>query len=357
MVETTGNLTLLVMLLLAIVFFGAIVAIVWIIKRENRRTQSILIESGRQRQSKNDDEKLLGGRFRKGYELGRGMNAVTYYVEDIHNSGIPLVAKVLLTPDEEPRITPDGFRRHIERFRREMKHLEELKGCKCIIPVHSFYPDAIEPFFVMSRCEGSLESEIKNGTPLEMETILNVLADVCHGLIEIHKRGIIHRDLKPANILKHNGTWVIADFGMSLLGEKGSMVTVPESLPGTIPFTAPEVMYYESGRINCCADIFSLGITMKMMFSGMSAWETPTSNLLQARVPDRMKQEITLFDELIQNMTKLQPEDRPQEMGIVIKEIAEIFENINSTRGNENQLKGVDNLRLLSTHFILPAKA
>ena len=141
---------------------------------------------------------------------------------------------------------------------------------------------------------------------------------------------IIHRDLKPANILKYEGRWVLADFGMSLLGNEGSVVTVPESLPGTIPYTAPEVMYYQPDRIGPQADIFSLGVTIKEMLTGTNVWENSPSSLI--RGADRHKRhQIHLFDAFIEKMMNLRPEERPKDMDVVVKELHQIFEEYNKS--------------------------
>lgn len=281
--------------------------------------------------------KFLGGRYKIGFELGRGMNAVTYRVEDNMSPTTPLAAKVLLTPEEEPRVSRSSFNRHVRRFRREIENLKKLKGCKFVVPLYDFHADNIEPFFVMHLCDGSLQDELTQ-VPLRMNVILDVILDVCEGLQEIHDRKIIHRDLKPANILKHEGRWVLADFGMSLMGEYGGVVTVPDSLPGTIPYTAPEVMYSEPGAIGPPADIFSFGITLKAMFTGVNTYEVKTSALLPGRINMKTKRQIKLFDELIEEMTRMEPNDRLQSVSDIANKIERIFEEVNKIEGKKREI-------------------
>lgn len=314
-----GNATWVFTALMAVAVAVAATAVFvfWFLRRRDRMTHTL--------------HQPLAGRYRIGYELGRGMNAITYHVEDSSSPQTPLVAKVLLTRAEEPRITRDSFRRHVVRFRREMEHLEKLQDKEFVVPVHSFYPDAIPPFYVMVRCRGSLQDELTR-TPLPLQEVLNVVVDVCQGLVEIHHVGIIHRDLKPANILKYENRWVLADFGMSLLGGEKSNVTIPDSMPGTIPYTAPEVMYRESDRIDATADVFSLGITLKEMFTGTTVWESPTSSLLQNRFGSKTRKEIKLFDGLITRMTSMRSEDRPHDIPEVLRELQSIFQKVNEMR-------------------------
>jgi len=289
------------------------------------------------RKKKQFPREFLGGRYRIGFELGRGMNAVTYRVEDNMNPAIPLAAKVLLTPEEEPRISRTSFNRHIKRFIKEIENLKKLQDCKFVVPLYDFHPNNIQPFFVMQLCDGSLQDELNN-VPLPLHMILDVLLDVCEGLQEIHDRNIMHRDLKPANILKHKDRWVLADFGMSLMGGDGGGVTVPDSLPGTIPYTAPEVMYNEPNAIGPPADIFSLGITLKVMFTGKTILEDKTSDLLPGRIKIKIKRQIKLFDDLIEELTKMEPKDRPQSIGNVAIKIEEIFEKVNKIEGTKQKI-------------------
>lgn len=265
------------------------------------------------------------------------MNAVTYRVEDNMNPAIPLAAKVLLTPEEEPRISRLSFNRHVKRFKREIENLKKLKGCKFIVPLYDSQPNNIQPFFVMKLCDGSLQDELAK-IPLPMHMILNVLLDVCEGLQEIHDHEVFHRDFKPANILKYEGRWVLADFGMSLMGGDGGLVTVPDSFPGTIPYTPPEVMYNEPDTIGPAADIFSLGVTLKAMFTGNTILEAKASDLLPGRINIKIKRQIKLFDKFIEKMTNMESKNRPQSIGDVAKKIEEIFEEVNKIEGKKKKI-------------------
>jgi serine/threonine protein kinase len=284
------------------------------------------------RTTKISEIRLLGGRYNVGYELGRGMNAITYKVQEKYNEKHPVVAKVLLTPQDEPRITPSSFRRHADRFQREMRNLESLQNSKYVVPVHSFHPEALRPFYVMEYCEISLEKELKNRLP-KMEKTLEIIIDICRGLAYIHAKDIIHRDLKPANILRYQGRWVLADFGMSLIGNEGSIVTVPESLPGTIPYTAPEVMYYPPSTIGPAADVFSLGVTIKEMLTGSSNWQGRPSQLVSHGDKTRIEQ-VGFFDDLVVEMMNLRPEERPATVRDVGQKLAMIFKQI-GIKGHE----------------------
>jgi serine/threonine protein kinase len=292
----------------------------------------------RRQREREEISELLNGRYRIGYKLGRGMNAAAFQVEDRENPSINLVAKVLLTSRDHPGITRGSFRRHLARFQREMNHLEQVKGSKYIVPTHAFYPDALPPFYVMKRCEKSLAEQLSRG-PLSIQEVLDAIADILQGLEVIHKKNIIHRDLKPANILWYKGRWVLSDFGMSLLGEERSVVTVQESLPGTIPYTATEVLYSEI--VKPSADIFSLGVCLKEMLTTQITRDKRPSELLLNGTDSQTKEEVKYFDEFVTRMTDYNPQYRPQSVRKVAKELREIFVKIDSQRASENLLKNI----------------
>jgi serine/threonine protein kinase len=193
----------------------------------------------------------------------------------------------------------------------------------------------------MERCNESLADRLGGG-PLSLQEVLETTADILGGLKAIHARDIIHRDLKPANILRLRDRWILADFGMSLLGDEKSFITSQESLPGTIPYTAPEVIYPET--VTCTADIFSLGVCLKEMFTTHTTRNKGPSALLLNGTDPKTKEEIGLFDNIVTNMTNLVEAMRPQTVDEVAAQLKSIFKSINSRRFHGDVLEGIDKL-------------
>ncbi|XP_034696053.1 probable LRR receptor-like serine/threonine-protein kinase At1g05700 isoform X2 [Vitis riparia] len=106
---------------------------------------------------------------------------------------------------------------------------------------------------------------------------LQIAVDVAQGLEYLHngcKPPIIHRDVKTSNILLNKKLQAkIADFGLSrdLAIESGSHAsTIPA---GTPAYLDPE--YYSSGNLNKRSDVYSFGIVLLELITGLPAIITP----------------------------------------------------------------------------------
>ena len=82
-----------------------------------------------------------------------------------------------------------------------------------------------------------------------------MLCDVSSGLFSIHQRKMIHRDIKPENIIFCRGTFKITDFGVAAEKEED------DSMVGTIPYWAPEMILENKDIFTTKIDVWSLGVT------------------------------------------------------------------------------------------------
>lgn len=84
-----------------------------------------------------------------------------------------------------------------------------------------------------------LETVLKSGQKLEVETVVRWCVCLCHELAFLHSRNVVHHDLKPANVrMNQDGDPVIVDFGAAHWYRKPGETT--DQLYGSDSFLAPE---------------------------------------------------------------------------------------------------------------------
>jgi PAS domain S-box-containing protein len=110
------------------------------------------------------------------------------------------------------------------------------------------------------------------GQPLDVAFSLRLAISLSTAIGHLHQRGIIHKDIKPANVLVNSVTgqcWLMG-FGMAsrLLRERQSPEP-PEFVAGTLPYMAPEQTGRMNRSIDSRSDLYSLGITLYEMLTGI----------------------------------------------------------------------------------------
>ena len=126
-------------------------------------------------------------------------------------------------------------------------------------------------FIVMEYVQGeTLEQVIASGGALAVPQALDYACQICEAVEHAHLQGVIHRDLRPPNVLvAESGVLKVADFGTSRFLEIAARGT---TVIGSPPYMAPEQF---EGKAVFASDIYSLGITMYQMLTGVLPYETP----------------------------------------------------------------------------------
>src|SRR6185436_18275329 len=99
----------------------------------------------------------------------------------------------------------------------------------------------------------------------------------CQAVQHAHQKGIVHRDLKPANILVTliDGKPIpkVIDFGVAkaMAGKltEESLATQFGAVVGTLEYMAPEQAGYSGADIDTRADIYSLGVILYELLTGL----------------------------------------------------------------------------------------
>jgi len=162
---------------------------------------------------------------------------------------------------------------------------------------------------------GSIAQVLAQFGPLDEPVIARYMGNMLRGLNFLHTRDppVLHRDIKGANILVGLDRMVkLADFGCS----KRSNGTMVQTLRGSVPWMAPEVMREaEYGRK---ADIWSIGCVVIEMVTAALPWGR-FDNFLAAMVRIAMSDETppvpanvsNLCHSVIDICTRRTPEERP----------------------------------------------
>ena len=127
-------------------------------------------------------------------------------------------------------------------------------------------------FFIVMEYVPSetLENIIAFKGALDLNRALDFSCQICNALDHAHSQNVIHRDLRPGNMLvTDNDMLKVADFGTSRFIEIAAHGT---TVIGSPPYMAPEQFH---GKAVFASDIYSLGITMYQMLTGLLPYDTP----------------------------------------------------------------------------------
>jgi serine/threonine-protein kinase len=127
-------------------------------------------------------------------------------------------------------------------------------------------------FIVMEFVPGeTLESIVAREGALDIPLVLDYTCQICNAVDHAHRHGVLHRDLRPSNVIvTDTGLLKVADFGTSRFLEIAAHGT---TVIGSPPYMAPEQF---QGKAVFASDLYSLGVTMYQMLTGVLPYDTPS---------------------------------------------------------------------------------
>ena len=196
--------------------------------------------------------------------LGRGGMGAVYLVR--HNILDSLFALKVLFPEVASK-----NRQFVDRFIREAKLACKIKHPN-LIAVHDAgkNPENGMYYIIMDYASGgSVRDLLKRTGHISPIQAVQIIRQVASALETARKHNMVHRDIKPDNIMfTSDGSAKLADLGIAKsTDEQDTMLTMEASVFGTPAYMSPE-QAMDSSKVDCRADIYSLGIVFYEMLSG-----------------------------------------------------------------------------------------
>ena len=219
----------------------------------------------------------LADRYQIERELGQGGMATVYLAEDLKHRR--KVAIKVLRPELAAVIGA-------ERFLREIRTIATLQHPHILGLIDSGEVNGTA-YYVMPFVEGeSLRDRLAREKQLPIADAVRLATEVASALDYAHRHGVIHRDIKPENIMLHDGSALVADFGIALAVSHaggGSRMTETGMSLGTPHYMSPEQAMGER-EITARSDIYALGVVTYEMLTGDPPFTGSTAQGIIAKV-------------------------------------------------------------------------
>ncbi|KAK8972486.1 hypothetical protein V6N11_018847 [Hibiscus sabdariffa] len=293
-------------------------------------------------------------------ELGRGGFGVVYKGE--LDDGTQIAVKRM----EAGVITSKA----VDEFQAEIAVLSKVRH-RNLVSLLGYSIEGNERILVYEYLsQGALSKHLFHWKSLELEPLswkrrLNIALDVARGMEYLHilaHQSFIHRDLKSSNILLGDDFRAkVSDFGLVKLAPDGEKSVVTR-LAGTFGYLAPE--YAVTGKITTKADVFSFGVVLMELVTGMmalddgrpeetqylAAWfwhiKSDKEKLRAAIDPtldikDETFESVSIIAELAGHCTAREPSQRP-DMGHAVNVLAPLVEKWKPLDDDNDEYCGID---------------
>jgi serine/threonine protein kinase len=218
----------------------------------------------------------LAGRYQVDRQIGEGGMATVYLARDVRHDR--KVALKVLHPDLAAALGA-------ERFLAEIKTTANLQHPH-ILPLHDSGEADGFLFYVMPYVAGeTLRARLMREQQLPIDDALRITTEVLSALDYAHRSGVIHRDIKPENVLLHDGSALVADFGIALAvtAAGGQRMTQTGLSLGTPQYMSPEQATGDK-HIDGRSDIYSAAAVLYEMLTGEPPFSGATVQSIVAKV-------------------------------------------------------------------------
>ncbi len=226
--------------------------------------------------------------YKIGSKLGEGGMGIVYVAEQL----VPVQRRVAL------KVIKPGMdsREILSRFQAEKDALAKMSHPGIARVLDAGSTEHGRPYFAMELVTGDRITRYFDGRGIGLRQRLELFVSVCSAVQHAHQKGVIHRDLKPSNILvEHHDDGPVAkviDFGVAKAidadsSRESTALTSGAQIIGTPQYMSPEQALRTSHAVDTRSDVYSLGIVLYEVLSGVppfdraSISELPLDELLK----------------------------------------------------------------------------
>ncbi len=267
------------------------------------------------------------GRYRIIKSLGKGGMGSVYLAHDTQ-----LDRRVAL---KVPHFRPEVGSQVLARFYREARAAGTIQHAH-ICPVYDVGEINGTHYLTMAYIEGKPLTNFID--PAKLPTARQVAALVrklALALAKAHEGGIIHRDLKPSNIMiNKSGEPVIMDFGLARRDKQDERLTQTGMMLGTPSYMPPEQVSGDVDAMGPAGDIYSLGVIMYQLLTGLLPFEGKRWAVLgqimvdEAPPPSRHRVDVdAVLESICMKAMAKQIKDRYASMGALAEALTDYLKN------------------------------
>lgn len=285
-------------------------------------------------------------------EIGRGGMGIVHLAHD-KRLDRKVAVKVLQL---DPNLETEEAQKTIQRFYKEGQSLAKLTHPN-IVAIYDIGQEDGQYYMIMEFIEGrSLARLLQIKSNFTVDLVLSIGRQISNALSYIHEKKILHRDIKPGNImLSEDGQAKLTDFGLAKLSANQYSLTQTGSLFGSLMYIPPEQALGKKS-LDHRADIYSLGITLYELLTGVSPFLDDTIAIVVKKVIEEEPQAPSTIipdipselDKIILKAVKKDPDERYQNIKEMEEDIISLIESRNKSSSshivNQEQIGSANSL-------------